>query len=427
MICFFGFQCFLPISEYKDSSSKQPITDYQEPSTSTSTSQRKGKIFRQIENLTLGDATPRKLRLVRILQKKEDHLRKLKKICKKRGQDLKSLSNLADSTVVRSLFKDMPSVTADFMVSQIRSFRSKASKGRRWTFDEKVLALTIFKRSPRCYRLLRSFVALPSKRTLLTLLKKVPFQSGINPHIFKHIDDNLPPGLDRCCALIFDEMDIKENVQYEAGHDRIVGFANFQDGHNNLPANKALVFMLVGLLPTRKWKQPVAFYFNHNGCKAEILQKYMFEVLRAAKNIAKVNVVTTICDMGVHNVKCYKDLGVTIEKPYFFHEGEKIHTLYDPPHLLKCTYSLFRKHNVLVPTTIGAVQGEEWEARFSDIRFAYEIDRKNPYVFRTLHKLKDSHLKPVMQYAMKVCVAAQTLSHTVAAYLYSLVSSGNIF
>lgn len=235
-------------------------------------------------------------------------------------------------------------------------------------------------------------------------------------------------GTDRCCALLFDEIDIKQNVQYSEDADRVLGFEDYGDTVKNTmenkPANKALVFMLVGL--SQKWKQPVAFYFSQNGCNSVMLKKCMFDVLNASQMYAGVDVVTTICDMGVSNVKCLKELGVTVTTPFFSYEGKKIYAMYDPPHLLKCTYSLFRKHNIFLPVNIGDHQpASTLEARFSDITKAYDIDIANPLIFRTMHKIKITHLQPVMRYAMKVCVAAQIFSHTVAAYLYSLVSSGN--
>jgi len=41
-----------------------------------------------------------------------------------------------------------------------------------------------------------------------------------------------------------------------------------------------------------------------------------------------------------------------------------------------------------------------------------------------LYKLTDTHLSPIMQCAMKVNAAAQAISHTVAAGIYTLVSAG---
>ncbi|KAL1492234.1 hypothetical protein ABEB36_012716 [Hypothenemus hampei] len=301
------------------------------PPASTSAFSKRSRIYRNIPDLEISTFSTRKKQLINIIRRKEDQLRKVKKLCKRRGNDLKKLSNLTDSNVVRNLFNNMPSVTAKFMMSQIKSYSAKSARGRRWDFEEKVLALTIFKRSPKCYRLLRSFVALPSKKTLLSMLRKVPFQTGINSHIFQVVNENVLNGMDRWCVLLFDEMDIQLNIQYDAASDGILGFEDMGFLTSNRPANKALVFMLVGI--TRNWKQPVAYYFNSNGCKADMLRKCIFDVLDAAKNIANVNVVATICDMGVNNVKCMKDLGVTVDTPFLFTTANKymqcmIHHIY---------------------------------------------------------------------------------------------------
>lgn len=62
------------------------------------------------------------------------------------------------------------------------------------------------------------------------------------------------------------------------------------------------------------------------------------------------------------------------------------------------------------------------DARFGDIVKADRVDQASPLVFRAMHKLKSHHLSPKMQYAMEDSIAAQTMSHTVAAYLYTLLS-----
>ena len=45
-------------------------------------------------------------------------------------------------------------------------------------------------------------------------------------------------------------------------------------------------------------------------------------------------------------------------------------------------------------------------------------------MIRMLYKLTDIHLAPVTQCALKVSLAAQVMSHTVAAGIYALVSYG---
>lgn len=59
----------------------------------------------------------------------------------------------------------------------------------------------------------------------------------------------------------------------------------------------------------------------------------------------KVNipVVTTIWDMSSLSVKALKDMRSDISRPYIAHNGKKIFTIFDIPHLLKCFRNLVKK------------------------------------------------------------------------------------
>lgn len=80
-------------------------------------------VFRGIKGLSRVDATPRKQHLMRRVEAKEAHIRNLKKLCKKKANDIKALANIEDSPVVRNLFRGMTSTTADFLISQLRCAR----------------------------------------------------------------------------------------------------------------------------------------------------------------------------------------------------------------------------------------------------------------------------------------------------------------
>ncbi|KAJ8912481.1 hypothetical protein NQ315_014581 [Exocentrus adspersus] len=66
-------------------------------------------IFRGIKGLSAADTTPRKQHLMNLVKSKEAHIRKLKKLCRKKTGDIKSLTNIGDSTVVRNVFRGMSS------------------------------------------------------------------------------------------------------------------------------------------------------------------------------------------------------------------------------------------------------------------------------------------------------------------------------
>ena len=171
------------------------------PIASTSRSEkRKHPLFKGIEGLSRAESTPRKRYLMDVVTKKEDHIRKLKRQCKQRGQDIKALQDLSESNVARTLFKGLSQETANFLIAQLRCGK-RAPKGRRWSDAEKVVALAIYKRGPKCYNFLRKIVALPSRRTILALLEKVPLEVGINEHLFRYLNQSLHEKLIGCVSF----------------------------------------------------------------------------------------------------------------------------------------------------------------------------------------------------------------------------------
>jgi hypothetical protein len=126
-------------------------------------------------------------------------------------------------------------------------------------------------------------------------------------------------------------MSIRENVRFNQKFDYIEGFEDLgsQGGTCNI-ANHALLFMVHGL--HRKWKQPVAYYLSHGSTKAEMLD--------ACLNV-ELCTVATVCDVGANSVKALKPLGATRRKLFFKFHNQAVATIYDPPHLLKCTRKLF--------------------------------------------------------------------------------------
>jgi len=85
----------------------------------------------------------------------------------------------------QSLMK-LNDITCNFIESQIRTQHKKA-RGRRFSLNDKVFALSLFKESGKIYRLLQKVFALPSRSSLMNLLKKNPFQPGINKKIYEHL------------------------------------------------------------------------------------------------------------------------------------------------------------------------------------------------------------------------------------------------
>jgi hypothetical protein len=215
---------------------------------------------------------------------------------------------------------------------------------------------------------------------------------------------------------MFDEMSIRVNLHFNQKFGCIEGFEDLgSHGRTSKVANHALVFMLRAL--HKKWKQPVAYYLVRGSAKGQMLVKFLEEVLGACHN-AWLEVVATVCDMDL------KKLGVSEGTPFFKFCDQKIAAVFDPPHLLKCTRNLFHKYNVANVECDIALNGEQviGTAKWDDILKLYEVDKRN--VYRLLPKVTERHIKPVGQNTMKVSLAAQVMSSSVAAAISTLVTVG---
>ena len=290
------------------------------------------------ESALCNELAPRKMKLCNMIQTRESALCKLRK--KYRAKKLMEVCQLDSNPLIQSLSSSLNVDTSRFLASIVRNSKHKP-KGRRWSYKENILAVSILKRSPRSYAFLRSLFPLPSRRTLQSLLSTVQFRKGINAHVFSVLKDSVQTMSDKdsMCCLMFDEMSIGEHLHFNQKSDCTEGFEDFGGhGRTSRIANHALVFMLRGL--RKRWKQPVTYYLTRGSTKGEMIVNFLLKVLDACHNAGLV-VVATVCDMGASNVKALKLLGVPEKTPFFRFRYQGIAVIFDPPHLLKCTCKLF--------------------------------------------------------------------------------------
>lgn len=76
--------------------------------------------------------------------------------------------------------------TRQFIESQIR-MQPQKPRGRRFTVDDKVFVLSLFKQRGKAYKTLSKVFALPSRKSTMDLLNKIPFDTEINKRIFDHL------------------------------------------------------------------------------------------------------------------------------------------------------------------------------------------------------------------------------------------------
>ncbi|KAI4455565.1 thap domain-containing protein 9 [Holotrichia oblita] len=239
-----------------------------------------------------------------------------------------------------------------FFLSQLQ-LQCKKGKGRRFSTEDKIFALSLLKQSPRGYKLLQKVFALPTRRVLLKLLQMVIFKCGINKNIMTCLMKaaNKMKQLDKYGVLVFDEMALTPSLTYKAREDVIEGFDTAGLQTRNKFASHVMVFMARGI--RRKWKQPVAYYFTDTTMAAADIMRNVKAIVTELHNI-KLKVVATICDQSTVNSQAIKLLVdetkrnyIQAEKEYrlcgFGVEGTEVVPLFDPPHLLKGIISSMHK------------------------------------------------------------------------------------
>ena len=126
-----------------------------------------------------------------------------------------------------------------------------------------------------------------------------------------------------------------------------------------------------------------------------------------------LNVVVVLSDQGSNFYSLAQRLKVTPDEPWFTHNGRKIFLMFDPPHVIESVRNNLMKYSL---------RFGEHVASWTDVEAAYARDSALP--IRWAPKLTEKHIRPNNFQKMKVKLATQVLSHTVAATICMYVSVG---
>ena len=127
--------------------------------------------------------------------------------------------------------------------------------------------------------------------------------------------------------VIFDDMVIKEKLQYDGARDTIDGTENVGDmGKSQYVANHAGVFMVRRLVGN--WKQPVGYFLTSGPMSSWSWKTVFLNVETNCKWLA----CWWWCDQGSNNRSMMTELGISVTDLTFEVNNEKLHALFDPPH-----------------------------------------------------------------------------------------------
>lgn len=292
-------------------------------------------------------------------------------------------------------------------------------KHRAWFQDEKKLSLILYYKSPSAFKYLRRLIVLPSVSTIKQWVGKSKFMPGLNKYFFQQVKLKIStlPEINKKAILSFDEMAIKEYLEYSKYLDLIEGFEDLGYlGRTKRTAKSVLVFMARGVFAS--WKLPISYFLTHSGVSATNLKQILEAVLHECF-LCGLEVKGVVCDQAPQNRKAYKLLGVSKEKPYFLFEhatkNYQIVSIFDPMHLIKSV-----RNNLLN----GHYLKDNKCIVFNDIRIVYELDKDKS--IRALPKITENHIFPSMFQRMNVKLAVQVLSHSVASAIRTCIETGEI-
>ena len=99
---------------------------------------------------------------------------------------LHEAAKLANNATFTGLLEHVNDITYEFILQQIRNQNIKA-KARKYSLNDKILALSLMKTCGKGYRILSKIFSLPSRRTLTNLLNSLPLKAGLNEQIFRSL------------------------------------------------------------------------------------------------------------------------------------------------------------------------------------------------------------------------------------------------
>lgn len=369
--------------------------------------------IKKMSNNSRPPDTPLKMRLKHKLRQLQSKRWKLEKKVKKLKRKL--FHKVAESAMPSSAVDVIVNAAKQFLTPlQLALFHSqllasqRKEKGYRWSVKEKLFGLQVHFKSAAAYRFVAQHLALPSVSTLRRFVGAAigRIECGFTPVMFNILKLRVIglPLCERQCALVFDEISLKSQLTYDKNLDHVIGYTN--DG---MIATHALVFMIRGLCS--KWKQAISFFFTRNTIASSKLSELVKECITRVHDIG-LFVRCIVCDQGPTNVAAVKNLGSTVASPNFSIDtiGHIVHVVFDVPHLLKNVRNNLMKHDIEIDGSL---------ASWKHIAEFYRIDQMYP--IRLAPRLTERHIDVARVSKMRVSLASQVLSHSVAAGLHMRV------
>ena len=292
--------------------------------------------------------------------------------------------------------------------------------------------LFIKSKSAKAYDGMRSYLNLPSSRTLYDYSHYTEHGIGIN---LKTVEQLIEKAKKLGCfednhksfvGILHDEIKIKSDLVYHKSTGELIGYINLDQVSNKIlnlenAANRRsglaeyiLVAMIMGI--TSSLHYPLAAYATKSS-SASALYSTMWECVECLEVVVRFKVLYSCCDAAAQNRKFFKLHGHDTELTYktknpYAADDRDIYFISDPPppNLLKTARNCFSNSDAHSKTrSMWFNQNISWK---HVVRLYEEHCERGE--FRLCPKLTRDHLMLTSFSKMRVKLAAQVLSATVA-------------
>lgn len=279
-----------------------------------------------------------------------------------------------------------------FTVGQNHSIKT-GKRPKEWVDEDVSWAMTLYMASNRAYNLIRTKMPLPCRSTIKERASRIRIEPGFLRPILPLLEKMTDP-IERVCIASFDEMKVKEKMEFDFFKKRVVPIAKYVQ-----------VMLLHGFY--KDWKHVVYYEFD------QPMTPHIFLGLIGRIEEAGLVPVAAVSDLGTSNQKLRRLLGVTQEFPCILTpNGNNLTFFADVPHLLKIVRGHFLHY--------GFQYGQE-TITVDAVRVLHAVQQKSELKYAP--NLRAEHLQVKGPRAQKVKLAAQLLSNKVASGIRELCTT----
>jgi hypothetical protein len=317
-----------------------------------------------------------------------------------------------------------------FLEQQIKYNTLKTKASMRWHPAIIRWCLFVRSKSAKAYDGIRAYLHLPTSRTLYDYTHYTEHGLGINPKTVKQLIDQarkegcLDVNHKSFVGILQDEVKIKSDLVYHKNTGQLIGYIHldkvsneilnleYAAGRDGQLAEYMLVTMVRGISSNLSY--PLSAYATKS-VSASTLYSVIWECIECLELVVGLKVLYICCDGAVQNRKFFTFHG---------NEGELIHKtrntyavderdiyfISDPPHLLKTARNCFANSFAHSNTrSLWFNQSISWKHLLQ----LYD-EHCEQSQFRICPKLTREHMTLTSFSKMRVSLAAQVLSGTVA-------------